>query len=54
VFIIPHGLLMNIFDWNVLLVDTLPIPLMVFFFGMTTVGWQLLRMDPITIIERRD
>jgi hypothetical protein len=54
VFIVPHGLLMNIFDWNVLLLDTLPIPLMVFFFGMTTGGWQLLRMDPITIIERRD
>lgn len=54
VFIIPHGLLMNVFDWHVLLLDTLPIPLMVFFFGLTTVGWQLLRMDPISIIERRD
>ena len=54
VFMVPHGLLMNIFDWNVLLLHTLPIPLMVFLFGIGTVGWQLLRLDPISIIERRD
>jgi ABC-type lipoprotein release transport system permease subunit len=54
VFMVPHGLLMNVFDWNVLAVHTLPIPLMVFLFGMGTVGWQLLRLDPISIIERRD
>ncbi|HEY9289044.1 MAG TPA: ABC transporter permease [Candidatus Dormibacteraeota bacterium] len=53
-FIVPHGLLMNVFDWNVLALHTLPIPLMVFLFGMGTVGWQLLRLDPIAIIERRD
>ncbi len=53
-FMLPHGLLMNIFDWNVLALHTLPIPLMVFLFGMGTVAWQLLRLDPITIIERRD
>lgn len=53
-FIVPHGLLMNVFDWNVLAVHTLPIPVMVFIFGMGTVGWQLLRLDPISIIERRD
>ena len=53
-FIVPHGLLMNIFDWNVLALHTLPIPLMVFVFGMGTVAWQLLRLDPISIIERRD
>jgi hypothetical protein len=54
VFMLPHGLLMNVFDWNVLLVHTLPIPVMVFLFGMGTVAWQLLRLDPISIIERRD
>ena len=54
VFMVPHGLLMNVFDWNVLALHTLPIPLMVFAFGMGTVGWQLLRLDPISIIERRD
>jgi hypothetical protein len=53
-FIVPHGLLMNVLDWNVLIVHTLPIPLMVFLFGMGTVAWQLLRLDPISIIERRD
>jgi hypothetical protein len=53
-FMQPHGLLMNIFDWNVLALHTLPIPLMVFLFGMGTVAWQLLRLDPISIIERRD
>jgi ABC-type antimicrobial peptide transport system permease subunit len=54
IFMLPHGLLMNIFDWNVLALHTLPIPLMVFLFGMGTVAWQLLRLDPISIIERRD
>ena len=53
-FMVPHGLLMNVFDWNVLALHTLPIPLMVFLFGMGTVAWQLLRLDPISIIERRD
>jgi ABC-type lipoprotein release transport system permease subunit len=53
-FMVPHGLLLNVLNWNVLLVHTLPIPLMVFAFGLSTVAWQLLRMDPITIIERRD
>jgi ABC-type antimicrobial peptide transport system permease subunit len=53
-FIVPHGLLMNVFDWNVLAIHTLPIPVMVFLFGIGTVGWQLLRLDPISIIERRD
>ncbi len=54
VFMVPHGLLLNVFNWNVLVTHTLPIPLMVFVFGMGTVAWQLLRMDPISIIERRD
>src|ERR1700730_4283589 len=54
IFMVPHGLLMNIFDWNVLVLHTLPIPLMVFLFGMGTVAWQLLRLGPISIIERRD
>src|SRR5438309_5057786 len=54
VFMVPHGLLMNVFDWNVLALHTLPIPLMVFLFGMGPVGRQLLRLDPISIIERRD
>ena len=53
-FMVPHGLLMNVFDWPLLLEHTLPIPVMVFLFGLGTVGWQLLRLDPITIIERRD
>jgi hypothetical protein len=53
-FMVPHGLLMNIFNWEVLALHTLPIPLMVFLFGMGTVAWQLLRLDPISIIERRD
>ncbi|MDQ6884258.1 MAG: ABC transporter permease [Candidatus Dormibacteraeota bacterium] len=54
IFIVPHGLLMNVFNWNLLITHTLPIPLMVFVFGMGTVAWQLLRLDPISIIERRD
>ena len=54
IFIVPHGLLMTVFDWNLLITHTLPIALMVFVFGMGTVAWQLLRLDPISIIERRD
>jgi ABC-type lipoprotein release transport system permease subunit len=53
-FMVPHGLLMTVFNWNVLISHTLPVPLMVFVFGMGTVAWQLLRLDPISIIERRD
>ena len=50
VFIVPHGLLMNVFDWGLLITHTLPITLMVFVFGMGTVAWQLLLLDPISII----
>jgi len=32
VFIVPHGLLMNVFDWGLLITHTLPIPVMVFVF----------------------
>jgi ABC-type antimicrobial peptide transport system permease subunit len=53
-FMLPHGLVMNVLDPTVLVLHTIPIPLMAFAFGMVTVGWQLLRLDPISIIERRD
>lgn len=36
------------------LVFTLPVPAMVILFGVATVMWQLYRMDPVAIIERRD
>jgi len=53
-FMVPHGLLLEVFDWGLIVTHTLPILLMAFACGLATVAWQLLRMDPILIIERRD
>ena len=36
------------------LVFTLPLPATVILFGVAVVMWQLHRMDPVAIIERRD
>ena len=36
------------------LVFTLPVPAMVILLGVAAVMWQLQRMDPVAIIERRD
>ena len=36
------------------LVFTLPVPITVILFGIAVVMWQLYRMDPVAIIERRD
>jgi len=36
------------------LVFTLPVPAMVILLGVAAVMWQLYRMDPVAIIERRD
>ena len=53
-YMIPHGLVLRVFDPGILLRATLPVPLMVLVFSVGTVMLQLLRLDPIAIIERRD
>ena len=50
----PHGLLLRVFDPGILLRATLPVPVMVLIFSLGTLLWQLVRLDPIAIIERRD
>jgi hypothetical protein len=53
-YMVPHGLVLRVFDPGILLRATLPVPLMVLLFSVGTVMLQLLRLDPIAIIERRD
>jgi len=50
----PKGILIpKVFGWRTISY-TLPIPLMVGLFSISTVVWQLLKLDPVAIIERRD
>ena len=53
-YMVPHGLVLRVFDPGILLRATLPVPLMVLIFSVGTLMAQLLRLDPIAIIERRD
>ena len=53
-YMVPHGLVLRVFDPGILLRATLPVPVMVLVFSVGTVMLQLLRLDPIAIIERRD
>ncbi|HEV3234604.1 MAG TPA: ABC transporter permease [Candidatus Dormibacteraeota bacterium] len=50
----PHGLVLRVFDPGILMRATLPVPVMVLVFSLGTLLWQLWRLDPIAIIERRD
>jgi len=54
VFMIPRGLLLEVFSVGPVVRHTVPLVIMAFVFGLGTVAWQLVRMDPILIIERRD
>jgi hypothetical protein len=53
-YIRPHGLVLRVFDPDILLRATLPVPLLVLLVSQATLLWQLNRLDPIAIIERRD
>jgi ABC-type antimicrobial peptide transport system permease subunit len=54
VIFVPRGLeALSVLTVRVL-VYTLPVPIMVILFGVGVVLWQLHRMDPVAIIERRD
>jgi hypothetical protein len=50
----PHGLVLRVFDPAIIMRSTLPVPVMVLIFSLGTLLWQLWRLDPISIIERRD
>jgi hypothetical protein len=54
VYIVPHGLELRVFDPAILLRATLPVPVLVLLASQATLLAQLARMDPISIIERRD
>ena len=53
-YMVPHGLVLRVFDPGILLRATLPVPVMVLIVSLGTLLWQLWRLDPIAIIERRD
>lgn len=48
----PRGLLLNPFDWSAYRYS-LPLPFAVVGFSLLTIGGRLRRMDPVSIIERR-
>ena len=37
-----------------LVTGTLPVPVFVWLFSTVTIMWQLLRLDPVAVIDRRD
>lgn len=49
----PRGVSLTVLNWRALQF-TLPIPLMVGLFSAGTVLWQLRKLDPMQMIERRD
>ncbi len=49
----PRGVALSVLNWRALQF-TLPIPIMVGLFSAGTVLWQLRRLDPMQMIERRD
>jgi hypothetical protein len=53
-YMLPHGLVLRVFDPGILLRASVPVALMVLLFSVGTVMLQLFRLDPIAIIERRD
>lgn len=49
----PQGTHLSIFNLR-LLTGTLPVPLFVWLFSTVTIMWQLRRLDPVAVIDRRD
>ncbi|MBI4674406.1 MAG: ABC transporter permease [Chloroflexi bacterium] len=49
----PRGVSLSVLNWHALQF-TLPIPVMVGLFSAGTVLWQLRKLDPMQMIERRD
>ena len=49
----PRGVSLSVMNWRALQF-TLPIPIMVGLFAAGTVFWQLRKLDPMQMIEKRD
>lgn len=49
----PQGTHLSIFNARLLL-GTLPVPIFVWLFSTATIMWQLMRLDPVAVIDRRD
>ncbi|MBI4674405.1 MAG: ABC transporter permease [Chloroflexi bacterium] len=49
----PQGTHLSIFNLR-LLTGTLPVPVFVWIFSTLTIMWQLWRLDPVAVIDRRD
>ncbi len=49
----PAGTTLRIFNQRLLL-GTLPLPIFVWLFSTLTVVWQISRLDPVSVIDRRD
>jgi hypothetical protein len=49
----PQGTHLSIFNLR-LLTGTLPVPVFVWLFSTVTIVWQLWRLDPVAVIDRRD
>lgn len=52
-FFAPRGSPLSILNLR-LLTGTLPVPIFVWLFSTLTIMWQLLRLDPVAVIDRRD
>ena len=49
----PQGTHLSILNVR-LLTGTLPVPIFVWLFSTVTIMWQLMRLDPVAVIDRRD
>ena len=49
----PRGSPLSILNMR-LLTGTLPVPIFVWLFSTVTIMWQLMRLDPVAVIDRRD
>lgn len=49
----PRGSPLSIVNLR-LLTGTLPVPIFVWLFSTVTIMWQLMRLDPVAVIDRRD
>ncbi len=49
----PQGVALNLLNPRAV-AGTLPVPIFVWLFSTLTVAWQLARLDPVAVIDRRD
>jgi ABC-type antimicrobial peptide transport system permease subunit len=49
----PQGTHLSIINLR-LLTGTLPVPVFVWLFSTVTIMWQLVRLDPVAVIDKRD